>query len=31
MGLVKSRRKHGGYGWVDAHDTPMTEHGKVFG
>ncbi|MBQ4833377.1 methyl-accepting chemotaxis protein [Pseudoalteromonas sp. MMG010] len=31
MGLVKNRCKDGGYYWVDAYVTPVTEKGKVVG
>ncbi len=31
MGLVKNRSKDGGYYWVDAYVTPITEYGEVIG
>lgn len=31
MGLVKNRCKNGGYYWVDAYVTPVTDRGKVVG
>ncbi|MCH8553363.1 MAG: methyl-accepting chemotaxis protein [Natronospirillum sp.] len=31
MGLVKNRCKDGGYYWVDAYITPVTENGKIVG
>lgn len=31
MGLVKNRCKDGGYYWVDAYVTPVTENGKIVG